>query len=109
MTYEAGQSISIPSSTISDAFETAPLDLRFNRISNSEISALLASTSSATVNEDGILFANSDGEGGYDPMFLDIEVDYEGHETSDVFNLRATVPGTDGSDWTVLFLSLIHI
>ena len=55
MTYEAGQSISIPSSTISDAFETAPLDLRFNRISNSEISALLASTSSATVNEDGIL------------------------------------------------------
>ena len=103
MTYEAGQSISIPSSTISDAFETAPLDLRFNRISNSEISALLASTSSATVNEDGILFANRDGEGGYDPMFLDIEVDYEGHETSDVFNLRATVPGTDGSDWTVLF------
>ena len=103
MTYEAGQSISIPSSTISDAFETAPLDLRFNRISNSEISALLASTSSATVNEDGILFANSDGEDGYDPMFLDIEVDYEGHETSDVFNLRATVPGTDGSDWTVLF------
>jgi uncharacterized membrane protein len=103
MTYEAGQSISVPSSTISDAFETAPLDLRFNRLSNSDITATLISTSSATVNEDGILFANSDGEGGYDPMLVEIEVDYEGHETSDVFNLRATVPGTDGSDWAVLF------
>ena len=103
MTYEAGQSISVPSSTISDAFETAPLDLRFNRLSNSDITATLVSTSSATVNEDGILFANSDGEGGYDPMLVEIEVDYEGHETSDVFNLRATVPGTDGSDWAVLF------
>ena len=36
-------------------------------------------------------------------MLVEIEVDYEGHETSDVFNLGATVPGTDGSDWAVLF------
>ena len=103
MSYEAGQSISVPSSTILDAFETAPFDLRFNRISNSDISVALVSTSSATVDDDGILYANSDGEGGYEPMLVEIKVDYEGHETSDVFNLRATVPGTDGADWTVLF------
>ena len=103
MSYEAGQSISVPSSTILDAFETAPFDLRFNRISNSDISVALVSTSSATVDEDGILYANNDGEGGYEPMLVEIKVDYEGHETSDVFNLRATVPGTDGTEWTVLF------
>ena len=63
MAYEAGQSISIPSSTISDSFETAPIDLRFNRISNSAISASVGSSTSAIVDEAGILVAELDGMG----------------------------------------------
>ena len=101
MAYEAGQSISIPSSTISDSFETAPIDLRFNRISNSAISASVGSSTSAIVDEAGILVAELDGMGGYDPIFVEVVIDYEGHETSDEFNIRATVPGTDSAEWAI--------
>ena len=103
MIYEAGQTVTIPSSTISDAFETAPLDLRYNRLSNSAISAVMVSHSSGQMNEDGIVFAEDDGLNGYSPIRVEIELNYEGHETSDEFDLRAIVPGTDGSSWSVTF------
>ena len=39
--------------------------------------------------------------GGYDPIFVEVVIDYEGHETSDEFNIRATVPGTDSAEWAI--------
>ena len=103
MAYEAGQSVLVPSSTISDSIETAPVDLRFTRTSNSSMSAMMTSSDSATVDEDGVLFALPNGTDGYAPMTVQIELDYEGHESSDVFTLNAIVPGTDGPSWTVEF------
>mgnify|MGYP001203388315 FL=1 len=103
MSYEAGQTVLIPSSTISDSIETAPVDLRFTRISNSSMSAMMTSSDSATVDEDGVLFALPNLTDGYEPMTVQIELDYEGHESSDVFTLSAIVPGTDGPSWTVEF------
>ncbi len=103
MAYEAGQSVLVPSSTISDSIETAPVDLRFTRISNSSMSAMMISSDSATVDEEGVLYALTDGGDGYEPMTVQIELDYEGHESSDVFTLNAIVPGTDGPSWTVEF------
>ena len=103
MLYEAGQSVLIPSSTVSDSIETAPVDLRFTRASNSSMSAMMTSSDSATVDEDGVLFALPNDEDGYAPMTVQVELDYEGHESSDVFTLSAIVPGTDGPSWTVEF------
>ena len=103
MAYEAGQSVLVPSSTISDSIETAPVDLRFTRISNSSMSAIMASSDSVTVDEDGVLFAIPNGTDEYAPMTVQIDLDYEGHESSDVFTLNAIVPGTDGPSWTVEF------
>ena len=103
MAYEAGQTILVPSSTITDSIETAPVDLRYARISNSSMSATMTSSDSANVDDDGVLFALLDGANGYVPMTVQIELDYEGHESSDVFTLSAIVPGTDGPSWTVEF------
>ena len=102
MTYSGGQAVGVE-----EGQETPVITVSHSRIPFREISLTVIEGTggdpSHTGGADDLLVIMENDTMSFSPVEFVISAEYQGHEPLDTFSAQATVPGTDGSQWSVEF------